>query len=111
VVDVENDEHLLEPGMTASVSFVCAERNDARLVSNAALRLRPDPSTIAVWHASAPAAVSGEQVLWMLRRAGVEPVRVRVGIGDGSVSALLEGDVELGERAIIEVNESSKRSH
>lgn len=110
VVDVENDEHLLKPGMTASVSFVYAERKDAQLVSNAALRLRPEPSTIAAWHASAPAAVSGEHVLWMLRRAGVEPVRVRVGISDGSVSELLAGDLKPGERAITEVNDPGKRS-
>ena len=38
VVDVENSELLLRPGMTATVTFVYAEKDSALLVSNSALR-------------------------------------------------------------------------
>jgi HlyD family secretion protein len=41
VVDVDNFERLLKPGMTATVTFVYAQRADALRISNAALRFKP----------------------------------------------------------------------
>jgi HlyD family secretion protein len=41
VVDVENPELELRPGMTANVAFVFADRADVLRVPNAALRFRP----------------------------------------------------------------------
>jgi HlyD family secretion protein len=40
VIDVENPELKLKPGMTANVTFIYAEKNDALRVPNAALRFR-----------------------------------------------------------------------
>src|SRR5205823_282940 len=47
VIDVANPDLRLRPGMTASVTFVYAERGDALRVPNAALRFRPTPELIA----------------------------------------------------------------
>jgi HlyD family secretion protein len=44
VIDVDNPELKLRPGMTANVTVVYAERPSAIAVSNAALRFRPPPS-------------------------------------------------------------------
>jgi HlyD family secretion protein len=44
VIDVDNPELKLRPGMTANVTVVYAERQSAIAVSNAALRFRPPPS-------------------------------------------------------------------
>ncbi|MEQ1814624.1 MAG: efflux RND transporter periplasmic adaptor subunit [Candidatus Nitrotoga sp.] len=41
IISVENPEMLLMPGMTAYVSIATAQRDDALLVPNAALRFRP----------------------------------------------------------------------
>jgi HlyD family secretion protein len=41
VVDVQNPDLALRPGMTANVTFVWAERDDVIRVPNAALRFRP----------------------------------------------------------------------
>jgi HlyD family secretion protein len=41
VVDVQNPDLALRPGMTANVTFVWAERDDVLRVPNAALRFRP----------------------------------------------------------------------
>lgn len=41
VVDAENKDHLLLPGMTATVDFVIEHKEDVLLVSNAALRFKP----------------------------------------------------------------------
>ena len=44
VIDVDNPELKLKPGMTANVTFVYAEKEDVLKVPNAALRFRPPPS-------------------------------------------------------------------
>jgi HlyD family secretion protein len=41
IVEVENRDDLLLPGMTATVDFVIEQRTDVLLVANAALRLQP----------------------------------------------------------------------
>ena len=43
VIDVENPEQKLKPGMTANVTFIYAEKSDVLRVPNAALRFRPPP--------------------------------------------------------------------
>jgi HlyD family secretion protein len=47
VIDVDNPELKLKPGMTANVTFVYAEKDDVLKVPNAALRFRPPPSLLA----------------------------------------------------------------
>jgi HlyD family secretion protein len=46
VIDVDNPEFKLKPGMTANVTFVYAEKDDVLKVPNAALRFRPPPSLL-----------------------------------------------------------------
>ena len=46
VVDVDNPDLKLKPGMTANVTFVYAERTDVLRVPSAALRFRPPPSLL-----------------------------------------------------------------
>jgi HlyD family secretion protein len=47
VIDVENPELQLRPGMTANVTFVYAEKQDVVRVPNAALRFKPTPGMLA----------------------------------------------------------------
>jgi HlyD family secretion protein len=61
VIDVENPDLKLKPGMTANVTFVFAEKNDALRIPNAALRFRPSADlarAAASAGPSAPSAVS-----------------------------------------------------
>jgi HlyD family secretion protein len=46
VIDVENPELKLRPGMTANVTFVWADEEDVLRVPNAALRFRPPPGAL-----------------------------------------------------------------
>jgi HlyD family secretion protein len=47
VIDVDNSDLKLRPGMTANVTFVVANRDDVVRVPNAALRFRPGPEVSA----------------------------------------------------------------
>ncbi|MFN7143476.1 MAG: efflux RND transporter periplasmic adaptor subunit [Myxococcota bacterium] len=58
VVDVDNAEGLLLPGMTATVEFTVAEAPDALCVTSAALRYRPDDTVTVVGASSEGAGTS-----------------------------------------------------
>jgi len=104
VIDVDNGERLLKPGMTASVTFVYAERSDVTRVPAAALRFRPDPETSAAMSTVAPPVPSrpDQRTLWLLRAGHARAVLVRVGISDGTMTEVVEGDVHPGDLAIVQ---------
>ncbi len=120
VIDVENPELLLRPGMTANVTFVTQEVQDVLRVPNAALRFRFEPpggaagrGTRAAGASGAiarpsrqdgvPALPEGSRFITVLRDGKPERVAVVTGLTDGSftevVSGLEEGAVVVTDRA------------
>ena len=47
VIDVDNPDLLLRPGMTANVTFIASQRDNVVRLRNAALRFEPDPAVLA----------------------------------------------------------------
>jgi HlyD family secretion protein len=56
VVEVNNDDLKLRPGMTANASIITAQRRDALKIPNAALRFRPPDNTILKPPTNAPSS-------------------------------------------------------
>jgi HlyD family secretion protein len=83
VIQVDNPDLKLKPGMTANITAIVAERENVLTVPNAALRFRPARGTPPVWK------INGEQLT---------PVPVKIGITDGIVSEVVSGDVREGDR-------------
>jgi len=94
VIDVENPDLALKPGMTASVSFVLDARDDVLRLPNAALRFRPAGRT-------APPPKPGERTIWLEGPEGPRPASVRTGITDGTFTEILGGAAE-GDRAVVD---------
>jgi HlyD family secretion protein len=131
VIDVANPDLKLRPGMTASIAFVPARRDDALRVRNAALRFRPAPEMIAKLRvaglpkeqAAAARADAGEhtrpprpaatdddpskRTVWVLRGKRPEQVPVKLGISDGTVTEVVEGKLEPGDQVITEATDPS----
>ena len=87
VIDVDNPDLKLKPGMTANVTAIVAEKENVLTVPNAALRFRPEnvtdrPKGPTVWK------IDGEQLT---------PVRVRLGITDGVVTEVLSAGLQEGD--------------
>ncbi len=115
VIDVGNPELKLKPGMTANVTFIYAEKDNALRVPNAALRYKPadafrkrskpdggttDPTTKPE---GKPERDPTMKMIYVLSAAGTpEPVRVKLGITDGSYTEIVEGAVTEGTRVISE---------
>jgi HlyD family secretion protein len=90
VVDAPNADLSLLPGMTASASFVTAERRDVLKVANAALRFSPPEAALA----------AGWRRLWVEGAGGLEPVAVEVGLNDGTHSEVSGEGLEAGLRVV-----------
>ncbi len=111
VIDVDNREGLLKPGMTASVTFVYADQRDILRVPTAALRFKPDAPTRALMGASAPPAPqnAGQRIVWAQRSGSVAPVVVEIGISDGISTEVVSGDLHPGDVVIEEANGEAKK--
>jgi HlyD family secretion protein len=93
VIEVENPELKLKPGMTATVTAIVDERENALSVPNAALRFRPESA------GSEPRAnrPGGGAVVWKVEGQELKPVRVRLGLSDGISSEVVSGDLKEGD--------------
>ena len=113
VIDVENPNLLLKPGMTANVVFVAAQKDDVVRVRNAALRFQPDPALLArigVPPAADPSAqATGHRTVWVLRNGQPVPVTVSTGITDGTWTELLGGNLHPGDALINDMNVPARR--
>lgn len=127
VVNVDNSELQLKPGMTANVSVVVAKKDDVVKLPLAALRFKPkggDEQAPAKGETASPSASMGKgggqpgdkkgggQTVYLLKEGKPAAVSVKTGIaGSGSVE-LLEGSLQEGDEVIIEQSggETKKKS-
>ncbi|MDB4991534.1 MAG: hemolysin [Myxococcaceae bacterium] len=98
LLQVDNSELLLRPGMTATATIVADVRHDVLAVPNAALRFAPsqiEPSQV---------AKPGERRVWILRGQGAEqkpePLVVKTGVSDGRLTELRGGNLSVGTEVI-----------
>jgi HlyD family secretion protein len=124
VIDVLNPALKLRPGMTASVTFVYAERNDVLRVPNAALRFRPAPDVMARMRgekegaATKPGGPTGQprlqrgakddptqRTVWVSHGQTAEAVVLHTGVSDGTLTEVLEGKVAAGDKLVTDVPE------
>jgi HlyD family secretion protein len=122
VVNVDNDEMKLMPGMTANVSIVVAKKDDVVKIPPAALRFKPkggeEKPAAGKGKPDATGASMGKgsreggkkpgdkkesgQIVYTLKDGKPMPVFIKTGIaGSGSVE-LLEGALKDGDEVIVE---------
>jgi HlyD family secretion protein len=103
VIGVNNADLKLKPGMTANVSIVGAQRDNALKVSNAALRFRPPdvtpPPVGAPGRRGKPGEHATERAVYVLRGFKPSPVQIKTGISDGIFTEVLDGLKE-GDRVV-----------
>jgi HlyD family secretion protein len=107
VVNVDNPEQLLLPGMTAYVNVTVAERKEALLVPNAALRFKPadgnnQKSGDAMKKNTAKTkrdAFSGK--VYVLQQGKLSPIDVTLGITDSRNTEIVAGELKAGEQVVV----------
>jgi HlyD family secretion protein len=91
VVNVDNTDLALKPGMTTSTQIITDQRAHVLRVPDPALRYTP---------ASIPRE-EGNARLWLLRDGRPVPVAVVPGLDDDSFTELKSGDVQPGDQVIV----------
>jgi HlyD family secretion protein len=135
VIDVDNRDLRLRPGMTANVTIVYAERKDALALSNAALRFRP-PASLAGAGSAAPAGSGSSsggghhgrggggaggaggpgappadpdapeaKTVWTMHGSTPEQAHIHTGLTDGTVTEVVDGLNE-GDTVVVDVEGS-----
>ena len=136
VVGVDNKELLLKPGMTANVEFLVSGKSDALKIPNAALRFRPtedkaQPQAAASGDRAGQGGSSGagrggnragqgarsrgegrggrEATVYVLRDEKATPVKVRVGITDGTSTEVVTDALKEGEQVVVAMSTTGKQ--
>lgn len=96
IIEVENPEGLLKPGMTATVNIITAEKPDVVRVRNTALRARLPDAILPPAPVDEPPGEGALHTVHRLTAPGgrLEAVRIRTGMTDGVHTEILVGLAE-----------------
>jgi len=94
VIQVENPDLKLKPGMTATVTVIVAARQDALRIPNAALRFVPRGE-------QGCSAGPGQGSVWVISHAKAGCIPVQTGISDYSYTEMLSGDLSATDKVIV----------
>ena len=112
VIQVDNSDLLLMPGMTSNVSIIIETRRDVIRITNAALRFRMTDrpaggasSGTGAAGAAPKAGPGGEKrgpSVWVLEQGTPKRVVITPGISDGAYTQIESGDLKEGQQVIVE---------
>jgi HlyD family secretion protein len=96
VVNIDNSDLALKPGMTASAQIVVEQTNDVLRVPDQALRFGPTGTKTQA--AGTPA--NGQSRIWVLRGGAPVAVNVVAGLDDGNFTEIAQGELSPGDQVI-----------
>lgn len=103
VLEVDNGERLLRPGMTATATITTETRADVLLVPNAALRFIPPELEASERDEHLQTGGRRGERVWVLRQAKPTAIDVTVGSSDGRSTELVSGQVPAGTDVLVDV--------
>jgi len=95
VINVDNPEFKLKPGMTANVSIIVSIKKDVLKISNVALRFKPAEK-------GKSAVQQKGSGVWILEQGNPKRVPISIGISDGNYTELVSGGIKEGQELIVE---------
>lgn len=112
VLEVDNGELLLRPGMTATATIVAEKHENVLAVPNAALRFTPPAAEESKGFSlgrgprkPGRAEVDQGKRLFGLSAGAPVSLPVKTGASDGQMTEIVSGDVEEGTQVIVDVEE------
>jgi HlyD family secretion protein len=117
VVDVENPDEKLRPGMTSTITVRTHASHGVARVPNAALRYRPSPPTTAegkpIPQPPDPPLEKGTGRLWVITndKLGAEQEAMRtvsIGITDGIFTEIVDPSLSVGTKVVTDENETEE---
>lgn len=100
IVEVDNLDLALKPGMTASARIRTATASAVSRIPTAALRFAP------------PGESNGEKAgVWVLEGATLRRIEVRPGVSDGELVAIAAGAIDEGRLVLTELTPAGRKAH
>jgi len=102
VIDVDNRDLKLKPGMTANVSIITAKKGNILIVPNSCLRFTPltgDEKPNRFEHPG----------IWILKDDIPLRINVKTGISDGDNTEILSGKVSEGQQVIVSLTNGARK--
>jgi len=96
IVDVDNPEGLLRPGMTANVNIITSRKKDVLMIPSAALRVR-----MGAQEKPGKPPEPGMRLVWVVRGEKPVPVYIKTGVTDFTNTEVLSGLKE-GDLVVVE---------
>ncbi|MEI7475395.1 MAG: efflux RND transporter periplasmic adaptor subunit [bacterium] len=100
VINADNKDFKLKPGMTANVSIITDKKKNMLLVPNSSLRFTPINDD--------DAPKFKEQGIWILNGKKPKRIAVKTGISDGENTEIISNKVKEGQKVIVGTIEKSK---
>jgi HlyD family secretion protein len=108
VVNVNNPEFLLKPGMTANVTIVTARRDSVVRVPIEAIRFHPRSVAREQPASGADTQLSGRSAtVFVPDGSGVQPVSLTIGLSDGAWVQMVNGPLKPGDLVVTEETRNS----
>jgi HlyD family secretion protein len=101
VLDVENPDLKLRPGMTANVLILIVQKSQVTAVPNEALRFRPAAAPTAAGNVKAAPSTQQSTAVYVPQEGRAVRLAIKVGVTDGNMTEV-EG-LELGRQVIVDV--------
>lgn len=93
IIDVENDELKLIPGMTANVSIITSKKENILCAKNAALKFTPNTD--------GTGEKFNKQGIWLLADGKPERVEIETGVNDDTYTEIISSRLKDGDMVIL----------
>lgn len=107
IISVDNKDMKIKPGMTANVEIVTAEKKDAMLVPNKALRFY-------VTDEDGQVKRYNDKGIWLMRGGKLQRESIATGVSDDDKTEIISDKIKVGDKVVVEdknatVNKSKMR--
>lgn len=99
VIEIDNKDMRLKPGMTANVEILTAQEKDVLLAPNQALRFYIDDSDTAKRYQ--------DRGVWVMRKGQPERISVQIGVSNDNYTQIISDKLKAGDKVIISKSSST----
>ena len=103
IIEIDNHELKLKPGMTANVEIITSQKEDALLVPNKALRFY-------VTDANGETKRYADKGVWTIQNGKLKRIVVKTGISDEDYTEILEGNLREGMSVVLENKKQAEQA-
>jgi HlyD family secretion protein len=105
VIQVDNSDLKLKPGMTTNASVITALKTNVLKIPNAALRFKLSEKATAKDERKGPPVPA----VWIIESGAPKRVKIKTGISDGNYTELISGNITEGQELIVEALSKPKK--